>query len=276
LHAKQPFSVVRIGDGEANLLTYDLYPNTPVLDRTSARAIIAMQQDTFAANEDWLVRLREQLLESIHSADIIGVRGVDRWSQMIAANQMTKDQIVNGLHKNPRGFSGIFRSEYYMLSLAKQSLLAGKTVTSAHLYFGLLKNIRRLLEAVDKVILITDRITLAALLAPAAPQAKIITIPVGVAAEDGHQTKTQRIPPLQDPTFLETTRHLLDQLGPELKGALCLIGAGPWAELYCTHAKRLGAVAIDLGSGMDLLCGVTTRPVHRIVQQLIPNWTNLI
>ena len=47
-----------------------------------------------------------------------------------------------------------------------------------------------------------------------------------------------------------------------LGGTLTLIGAGPWAEIYCDEVKKRGGVAIDIGSGFDILSGHFSRPVH--------------
>ena len=63
----------------------------------------------------------------------------------------------------------------------------------------------------------------------------------------------------------------------DLRGCLCLIGAGPWAEIYCTWVKQRGGVAIDLGSGFDLLEGKVTRVMHKEIletelQQLTNAW----
>jgi hypothetical protein len=97
-----------------------------VLDRTSAERIIGIQPDTFAPSADWLVWLREQLLESIHSADIIGVRGVDHRSHIAEASGITNEQIAIKLHRDPRGYSGVIRSEYFMLGLASQGILPAR------------------------------------------------------------------------------------------------------------------------------------------------------
>ena len=61
------------------------------------------------------------------------------------------------------------------------------------------------------------------------------------------------------PDFLST---VASELPRDMRGACCLAGAGPWAEIYCSWIKQRG-VAVDLGSGFDLLAGQATRPGHR-------------
>ena len=54
-------------------------------------------------------------------------------------------------------------------------------------------------------------------------------------------------------------------LSGDLRGCLCLVGAGVWAEIYCTWIKRNGGVGVDIGSGFDLLACKATRAVHQSV-----------
>jgi hypothetical protein len=66
------------------------------------------------------------------------------------------------------------------------------------------------------------------------------------------------------PTFLFKIFAALPQ---DMSGCLCLIGAGPWAEIYCTWVKQRGGVALDIGSGFDLLDGKLLRPIHKLLDQ---------
>jgi hypothetical protein len=61
------------------------------------------------------------------------------------------------------------------------------------------------------------------------------------------------------PGFLHAVASELPQ---DLHGCCCLIGAGPWAELYCSWVRQRGGVGVDLGSGFDLLAGMISRPMH--------------
>ena len=46
------------------------------------------------------------------------------------------------------------------------------------------------------------------------------------------------------------------------KGALFIVGAGPLGKVYCQRLKELGAIAIDMGSALDLYLGRVTRDWH--------------
>jgi hypothetical protein len=65
-----------------------------------------------------------------------------------------------------------------------------------------------------------------------------------------------------NPHFLSDVASALPH---DLHGCLCLVGAGPWAEIYCAWIKQRGGVAVDIGSGFDLLDGTITRPIHRVL-----------
>lgn len=272
LQAKVTMSVIRIGDGEANLLTYRHYPGTPQLDRYCAEAIIAAQEDRFIPSDEWLIKIRQAFHDAVIDADIIGVRGVERWSKLAMSSQETLDVLREKFLAQIRGTQGLMRSEYHMLKMANLGLLHGKVITSAHLYFGILKNIRRLLAAAPRIVLISSRMELPSILSGIVPQTPISLIPVG-RARSRSQAQPSSSAPLPDrPDFLDETSHHILRLGSEMRGALCMIGAGPWSELYCRQAKEAGAVAVDVGSGLDLLCGAKIRPVHHKVREYLPNW----
>jgi hypothetical protein len=80
-------------------------------------------------------------------------------------------------------------------------------------------------------------------------------IPVGSLCLHNHQARTRD----RELSFLGSTFR---QIPRNMAGTLCLVGAEVWAELYCTWIRRRGGVAVDIGSGMDLLAGQCTRPVH--------------
>lgn len=117
----------------------------------------------------------------------------------------------------------------------------------------MLEHLDRIFAAAKSVLLITSYAAASELLKDRFPQKAIETILIGQPRDE--QT------PLQDaPRFLQSVAEALPD---DLSGWCCLVGAGIWAEIYCTWIKQRGGVAVDIGSGFDLLCGETSRPVHR-------------
>ncbi len=78
LVSEEPLSVLRLGDGETNMLTYGAYANTPNLDRYAFSAHVADQKDSFHIDKLWMIVLRDLMLDAVHRADIVGVVGLWR------------------------------------------------------------------------------------------------------------------------------------------------------------------------------------------------------
>jgi hypothetical protein len=246
LRAAAPMSVIRLGDGEMNLLTYGVYPNAAHLDRACVAAMIESQPDRFLPDERWMSTVADMMLSAVKQADVLGVLGL--WRPNPPANL---DERIERFRRNPRGGVGHWRAMDYMLRLARDGVLEGKSIASAHLYAGVLEGLDKLLTEPTPVLLITARPKVMAAMALRYPDCSFEQIIVG-RAKVGE--------PLADaPDFLFETQRRLPQ---DLRGHCCLVGAGPWSEIYCGWIKDRGGVAIDLGSGFDLLDGDPSRRAH--------------
>lgn len=261
LTAGQPLSVIRIGDGEANLLRCRHQSPTNHLDRKIARKSILNQSDRFIADNDWLRKLGSWMENSIREADIVGVLGL--WPQTDVAPSVEK--LLSRFEKNRRGVAGNWYGRQEMCGLAKDGFLRDKIIGSAHLYLGAVVHMRKLLEASDRIICMTDKDVVVTKIADVAGDKEVLHVPVG------RQTSDMRPP--DDPSFLEQTEAMLPK---DLTGTLVLIGAGLWAEFYAGTVKQRGGVGVDIGSGFDLLAGQSTRSIHQYIpndiQDKIANW----
>ncbi len=237
-----PLSAVRIGDGEANLLTYGMYPGTPTLDALAVRTVLERQADRFVAETADMVILREMMMSAVAHADIVGVKGLWR------LGRPTVESTVDGFMRDPRGTSGDWRAVDYLLRLARMGWFRHKIVASAHLYLGVLEGLPDLLPRARRVLVVSSRDTVAEKLAARYPGTAVDFIPVGLEKSG------------ERPDFLARVDAALPTV---LAGCLCLVGAGPWSEIYCSWIKQRGGVGIDVGSGLDLMAGAQTRPVHK-------------
>lgn len=252
LRDKKPFSVVRIGDGEANLLSFGNNIQTPFLDSLVAKMLIQQQQDRFRPSRDSLFLLKHLMIESIYCADVVGVRGIYYMGIPDYKYSNPIDWAMR-LRDKPR-LVGVLRAESEMLALALKGSLEGKCIASANLYLSVVNHLDLLLNAVSGVVvLVTDQLEAVRWFGLNFPFVKIelIRLPL-LSAEKYLQGRL--------PAFF---RAFDQALARDLSGSLVLVGAGPWAEMYCTIAKQRGAVAIDIGSGFDLLSGRKTRPFHQ-------------
>ncbi len=245
LKNKTPFSVIRIGDGEANIVSFSAYPETPHLNQYVFKKICAMQQDTFKLNNVTMICLQEMLFSALLQADIIGVIGLWR------AGTPTVNDLKKMFLTDYRGISGHWRAIDFILKTASQKIFINKTLASAHLYFSVLKYLPEILQNSKNVIIISNRSNILDKLIAQYPQIDFLLIEVGI---------TNKNKLSNTPDFLEIVHNKLPN---NLQGILCLVGAGIWAEIYCSWIKQRGGIGIDIGSGFDLLDGEITRPVHK-------------
>jgi hypothetical protein len=245
LNSAIPFSVIRLGDAEMNLLAFGAY-GTPGVDRFCAAASLGRWPDSFFIGELAMMVVREMLLSAVLQADVVGVRRVGiGWRE-----GQTAETFAEQLPKDLRGRVGAWRAVDHCLRLAQEGVFKHKTLASAHLYFGLLKHLDVVLPRARRVILITSRPSALPLLQNRFPALAFDLIRTG-----------QRKDPLPHaPVFLA---EVATSLPSDMRECCALIGAALWGKVYCSWVKQRGGVALDLGSGFDLLSGVVTRPVHR-------------
>jgi len=243
------YSVVRIGDGEANLLSFDRSPETPHLDRYCVAALIESQQDSFLPDHSSMLMLREMMISSIMQADVVGVLGLWRPPKIALGPR----RFADALNRNLGSFTGHWRGVELMLQLASTSLPRSKTIASAHPYLGILQHLPLIIETARDVVLNTDSSKVLGALSTRFPDVRFTLIPV-----DGCRDPIVPFP--DGPHFLA---KIAEALPRDLAGCCCLVGAGPWAEIYCTWIKQRGGVAIDIGSGFDLLAGRISRRIHQ-------------
>ena len=251
----RPLSAIRIGDGEANLLSFGNNSGTPSLDYLVAKMVINQQADRFKVSADSLYLVKHLMLESIYFADIVGVRGVYYMGMPDYKIKSPLEWAVR-LKKKPR-LIGVLRAESELLRMANLGYLKGKLIASANLYLAVINNLKSLLAEVPRsVVLVTDQLESVCLLKSKFPEVHFEVISLPFAGP--YQLRLPRMP-----NFLGSFEKMLRH---DLAGSLVLVGAGPWAEFYCTVAKQRGAVAVDIGSGFDLLSGRNTRPFHRLLR----------
>ncbi|HVN01613.1 MAG TPA: hypothetical protein VMT68_15505 [Caulobacteraceae bacterium] len=240
-----PYSVIRLGDGEANLMTFARTDcPTPALARWAAEALVRAQADAFEPTAAPLAEVGRAIAASAQTADIVGVLGL--W----VPTPPRPEDLLQYLGMDPRGMSGQLWGREIALELDRE-LPPSVAFASAHLYVAVLAGLERLVGAARRVVCVTGRDAAVIALRTRFSGAQVSQVAVGTSRDEA-------APLPATPSFLDRTRARLDA-GP---GVLHLVGAGPWSEIYCDWIKREGGVAVDIGSGFDLLAGLETRPIH--------------
>ena len=257
LSQQTPLSVIRIGDAEANLITYGVYDKTSNLDRlVFMRAM--NQNDSFELTEEWMIALRDLITGAIAQADMIGVLGIWR------VRKPSVQHYIEQFMQDHRGFSGHWRGIDYMLKLAGRGYFYNRIIAPAHLYLSVLEHLDNMLPLARRIIVISSRHSIVGSMQRKYPALDIEFIPVGdlvrVDAGTGLPVSSSRLP--NTPSFVSS---IFSALPHDLRGCLCLIGAGIWAGIYSTWIKQRGGVAVDLGSGFDLMDGRFDRLAHKAI-----------
>ena len=248
LEARQPFSVVRVGDAEATFLAYGTYPGTPRLDRFGLAQSVRINQDSFRVQEAWMPILRDWMTWTMEDADLLGVLGCWRPEPI----RLTRDALRDLIRSSLRGIPGHFRGVDTMLRWFERCPRRPAAVATAHLYFGFVPMLDELVSLADSVLLITDKTRVVEALRRRHPGTAVVHLAVAQSSAEERNTR-------KSPWFLE---DVMRQLPEDLRGCLAIVGAGIWAQIYCSWIKHRGGVAVDIGSGFDLMQGTLSRPMH--------------
>jgi hypothetical protein len=257
LQQHNPFSLIRLGDGEGLLLS--------ISDQSTETDLNYMERHlgTAGVDLDVLTHLRNRLIKSIKGADVIGVR----------------DDIVNVNfeHDNftlpDNEFLESFRARFKLREVETTlDYLGSRRIAFLHKNLGSLDlnekiqycsawfhydyhnsgEIFKVLKQQDRIGVISCR-----------PQ-----LPGLLKELFGTSVNFHEIPGMyQDisggkvvPGYTEELENTLNQQLVEFPGMLFLVGGGLYGKLYCQLIKDQGGIALDLGSLFDAWLGIPSRP----------------
>lgn len=251
---RSPFMMIRIGDGEANLLRFAEHEGS--FEWKWVNALFELHDNQRLSLEESRGIARD-MLDAIAAADVVGLRPLC---------PAPIDQHFNAISQTIE--SGDMRGALGMIGAFSQADRAVRNhefrhavITSAWVHLALLEHLDRLLDAAGQVIVITGRGELAALFSRKLGSRLAAFLAIPLQASD-------QAMPHRDFHYPVRYRQVLEALQGNLHGALVLVGAGIFGKKYCAVARQSGGVALDLGSAFDVLAGVRTRPVHSLAQFL--------
>ncbi len=250
LAERAPFLMIRIGDGEANLLRFAAHEGS--FELKWVNALFELHDNQRLSIEDSRSIARD-MRDAIASADVVGLRPLCPAPMDQHFNAISQT-IENGDMRGALGMIGAFS---HAERAVRNHELRHAVITSAWVHLTLLEHLDRLLDAASRVIVITGREELAPLFSKKLGSRLVAFLAIPLQASD--QASTPR-----NPHYPARYRQVLEALQGDLSGTLVLVGAGIFGKKYCAVAKHHGAVALDLGSAFDVLAGVRTRPVHSI------------
>jgi hypothetical protein len=246
----KPASLVRVGDGEGNALSLTSASCSHPLKLSTFNAQF-FNQNGITLSEFEAERFSTLLRDALVSADFIGFRFADEWVEPEV--HLIEAAIANRAFGHALGF--LYARELLQVGLAN-GLFSNTVITSAWIYVGLLRHLDLIMNAARSVVVIAGRPELQGEFEKRLGKRlrSFISIPVQGSRPAHETTSHYRL------AFPAICEYFASE---DFEGTLVLVGAGLFAKLYCKRAKDSGAVAVDLGSGLDLLAGLATRPVHK-------------
>jgi hypothetical protein len=246
IEARAPLSLIRVGDGEGNILTGSRR-EFPALSVHSERAILRMMFGCEDFSPHQVDLMRADLEEAIIGADILGVSDAARLERMrlrLAIGHANLD--VRGLSGSIESVSGVRR----VLEVAGKR--PGALVSNlVHRYMaGRYKSLFSGLDFLGYV-------------APYNLDALFLAN-FNVDRVEGYLIPNQASNGIGEGAkwFPAQYAALLDQLMIPHRGAVFLVAAGFLGKSICHHIKTLGGVGIDVGSMIDVWTGRGVRKYH--------------
>ncbi|WP_211104155.1 hypothetical protein [Azospirillum sp. Sh1] len=235
---KRPFSLIRLGDGEARIMGYPVHTNW--------LSVSEMMKVWFGHPffpDAAVQQIQADLRMACLTADILGLPN--------------PDTVTDADRTDPFKAAALYVREFGYLA-------DGTALTSP----GIHTNLEReglydtLLGGLDEVVLITSR-DVAGIVADRFGIAKVtpFLIPPEMHYSDlpqAEKLEQSLLNPHFPTRYLEVGAFISDHVRRR-PGVPVLVGAGILGKVYCCWAKSVGAVAIDIGSVFDLWAGLRTR-----------------
>lgn len=248
---KRPFSLIRLGDGEGNLLPYRPEFETFHLSDSLETQFTWWGEDAPAPGE--AETLQTLLLQALRSADIVGIPDLDRVCRTML------NYPLHTAHDGSRNADGGRNARGLLASIDATIGVNGGAamVTSCHVHQALsfwgLWDV--LLPRLGRLSAITCHPDLS----------RVLAEEHGVDIERVHLVPPERkyaraFGGTRDGRhYPDVFEELRVELSEVRSGDVYLVAAGMLGKIYCTWIKQAGGVAIDIGSAADFWCGYQTR-----------------
>lgn len=249
----RPFSLIRLGDGEGNILFW--YYNSvkyPYLASYCMYYILDMMFGNNAPEAKQWDTFSEYLIKAILNADFIGIPTKAQHNQQL--------QNITTLPKQElklRGSTGVVSVRASLMQLPAYTL-SQKILCQWHVHKQLAPCLPELLKYAHRISVITCYPNL------------LSTMEKAFAINPG---KTILIPPQalnisSTPENIHYPNRFEEIINSELidnveNGELFLVSAGLLGKYYCSVIKDQGGMAIDIGSLADVWLGQSVRNYHK-------------
>ena len=255
---REPFSLVRLGDGEAVVLSYGARLSLEDL------AYLHGHWGSYGVTLGSIAEVSQDLHKAIRNADLVGVRddilNVDMKPDLLdRPGSEVRDFVASSFRMRDDERKSLSASGARRLALLHQVLShiewsSWQRFCSAWIHWDLLTTgaLEAILKTVSTVGLVTARPELEYMVTHRF-EVKTTTITVPDKFIEAPESDAGRHVPDRYHTIRE------DLTFPE--GTVVLVGAGIPGKVYCNWLKESGCIAIDVGSVFDAWVGKASRPL---------------
>jgi hypothetical protein len=248
---QEPFSAVRLGDGEGNVLCWGVHRDRfPEMCQACMVRIWSLMFGRHARTLDHMLLMHDLLGDAVSTADYIGIPTIDQYNLSVAALRAFPAGDAN--IKGAIGYSAVWDWVADNIDLT----VARPTIVNCHVHVTYLKQLAGLLRHARRISIVSCYPDLLPRLCARFGVAEGATylIPhqasnIGATPEAAHF-----------PGRYEEIAGALES--EDLSGILFLVGAGLPGKAYCAKVKAQGGMAIDVGSAMDIWVGKGVRDYH--------------
>jgi len=257
--SRKPFSFVRLGDGEGNLIARFQYSDNLFIDDYYNRILQIMFGNDFSLFDSFGIRVKDDFLYSLGSADVLGYCANFELN-LSRSRSFISDRVLAG----QLATVNYVKNEYQRRKLCVSTAVAIHNPVSIRKLFNTLRgqNFLGLICCHDNLKgKIQRNFDIANVIHHKTPgEAKTIG---GLGKVSSH--------------FPNEFEDIVRQIKVPYEGAVYLVGAGLLGKVYCGEIKKQGGIAIDIGSVMDALAGVKTRGNERFTDLEFKNrWESYI
>lgn len=227
IEKKQPYCILRYGDGEALILKNESL-NKTMQDRFE-------KLFGYIPSEEYYKTFRNNYIDSLSCTDIASFQ-TNEWLNNI--------------------------SKWFYYEMIDKYIKRDTFSIPIHVTNIIFENhLSDIIKPIDDIILICCRIEAKEIIhkLTGATVRDVIIIPSEYKFRKcfDENTKTSQIP--------ERMNDIITNEIPQKvkKGTIVLIGSGPTKVMYSNMIKTMGGIAIDIGSTFDFMCGYITRGVNK-------------
>lgn len=263
IDTRTPFSLIRLGDGEGNLISKleGRLKGNAFVDACFQRIVKMMFGEDFSDFDLFIEKVKPYFFSSLKNADVLGFFTGYNYLNFLQQNNIRANRPIAG-----RLETISFVDKYSN----PQNTILTSAVATHNLHF--VNDLKEKIRGLDFLGLITCHPDLG----------EALKVKLGIKETSTYLIKGEASSEKDRkgcesslrPHFPDTFQHLIDEIEVPYRGALFVVGGGLLGKIYCNVIKEKGGIALDLGSILDAWAGAKSRTAFQRMDsnKFIENW----